>query len=107
MKRFALAGSLAALLFSPLLSQACTATGYVITVNVPENFPAGHATIYVRHPTSTGVVTGASSTNFAVVSAAAASVNGNQRVLLRSLGGGVGLCPGLVVGPVLSLDLRP
>ena len=107
MNRSVIAGSLAAVLSMPLLSQACTAAGYVITVAVPETFPSNHATIYVRHPTSTGVVTAATSTNQAVVSAATSSVNGNQRVLLNASGGGAGTCPGTLVGPIVDISLRP
>lgn len=107
MKSLAIAIGAAAALSAPMLSQACTATGYVITVIVPESFPTHHATIFVRHPTSTGPVTAATSKNPAMVSAAAAAVNGNQRVLLTAPGGGSGVCPGAAVGVVGELALRP
>ena len=73
----------------------------------PESFPAHHATIFVRHPTSTGPVTAATSKNLAIVSAATSAVSGNQRVLLTAPGGGSGVCPGSPVGAVGELALRP
>ena len=91
----------------PSLSQACTASGYVITVIVPEAFPQAQATIFVRHPTSTGPVTAATSLNPAVVAGATAAVSGNQRVLLTASGGGTGTCAGAPVGSVVELALRP
>ena len=107
MKLIAMAIGAAAVLAAPMISQACTATGYVITVIVPESFPAHHATIFVRHPTSTGPVTAATSKNLAIVSAATSAVSGNQRVLLTAPGGGSGVCPGSPVGAVGELALRP
>ncbi|WP_280155076.1 hypothetical protein [Piscinibacter sp. XHJ-5] len=100
-------GAAVAALAAPLASQACTATGYVITVIVPEAFPTAAATIYVRHPTSTGPVSAATSKNPALVSGATAAVTGAQRVLLTAAGGGTGTCPGTAVGSAVELALRP
>ena len=107
MKRLAVAAALIVGLVAPLAADACSATGYVITVIIPGNFPTAAATVYVRHPTSTGVVTSAFTTNLAIISAASAAVTGEQRVLMVTNAGGAGVCGAGAAGAVASLALRP
>ena len=107
MKRLAVATALIVGLLAPLAAEACTATGYVITVIIPGNFPTAAATVYVRHPTLTGAVTSAFTTNLAIISAASAAVTGEQRVLMATNAGGAGVCLAGGVGGIASLALRP
>ena len=103
----ALALTAAAGLSAPMLSPACTVNGYLITVIVPENFPASSSSIFVRKSTSTGAVSSAASFNPTLVAGASAAVMGGQRVLMTATGGGAGACPSGDVGVVTELVLRP